>query len=368
LALLAVALGAASSVDRAPAGSETSGAQPRLRTALAFVPQTAWAAWPDPEHLVAWFYGLGDRWPTVSPPASHDPPSRRWLTARALGPPPAALAGQAPEPRPLSETLVPALPPFKEHAEALAGFVADLVAASELHRQVKMVSRVIGHSQRGRDLTLVTVSRRGAPAPTTVMVVARQHGNEPAGSYGLLQLLRLWLTTRDPGLLDLLRQVTLCAVPVANPDGADAFERGTACGVNPNRDWLSQRLPENRALAAAIRECSPAVLLDLHEETPIDDQGSFAMVLPAGGAPWLLGAVGQALKANGYDTPTSDGGLRDARLLAPWFAVRFRRPGVMVESRWDRDPAANLERRAAMHRVVVAAALRAVAARSGAKG
>jgi hypothetical protein len=56
-------------------------------------------------------------------------------------------------------------------------------------------------------------------------------------------------------------------VPRANPDGADAFTRTLANGIDANRDHTLQRTPEIRAIGALFNRYKPALVLDCHEFT-----------------------------------------------------------------------------------------------------
>ncbi len=151
--------------------------------------------------------------------------------------------------------------PSHDEAEA---FVAA-VAARAPHTVT--VER-IGTSQQGRAMLLVTLAAPGGPsaARPTVLVLAQQHGNEPAGGEAALALIDR-LAGDASGLLD---RVNVYVMPRANPDAADRFVRATASGADVNRDHLLLQTPEARAIAAVSRRVRPDVVLDLHEFTAGD--------------------------------------------------------------------------------------------------
>jgi hypothetical protein len=62
-----------------------------------------------------------------------------------------------------------------------------------------------------------------------------------------------------------LDRVDVILLPRANPDGAAAFKRGAADGIDVNRDHLLLRTPEARAIADLLATFAPLVVLDLHE-------------------------------------------------------------------------------------------------------
>jgi hypothetical protein len=149
---------------------------------------------------------------------------------------------------------------FPTHAEAIA-FVREL--AGRAPAQVRI--ETIGESQQGRPIPLVVLSGPDgvSAAVPTVLVLAQQHGNEPAGGEAALALAGQ-LAGPDAALLT---RVNVLVVPRANPDGAERFVRTTASGADVNRDHLLLQTPEARALAGVARRYRPDVVLDLHEFT-----------------------------------------------------------------------------------------------------
>ncbi len=103
------------------------------------------------------------------------------------------------------------------------------------------------------------------PAPArrpAVVIVAGQHGDEPAGTEALIVIAQELAAGRLDRVLD---QVDVYLLPRANPDGAVLGQRDGADGSDINRDHLLLRTPEAQAQAQLIREVAPVVVLDLHE-------------------------------------------------------------------------------------------------------
>ncbi|WP_367846778.1 M14 family metallopeptidase [Rhodoferax sp. WC2427] len=132
----------------------------------------------------------------------------------------------------------------------------------------------LGHSQQGKPLEALLLTRASSPdGPTiiatgrpTVLIVAQQHGNEPAGSEAALVVAR----ELAQGLLEpLLDKINVLIVPRANPDGAATDQRATANGIDMNRDHLLLNSPEARALATLTRDYQPTVVMDAHEYTVV---------------------------------------------------------------------------------------------------
>jgi hypothetical protein len=95
-----------------------------------------------------------------------------------------------------------------------------------------------------------------------VLLIAGQHGDEPAGSEALIVIAQDLAAGRLDRVLD---QVDVYLLPRANPDGAVLGQRGSADGSDVNRDHLLLRTPEARAMAQLVRDVAPVVVLDLHE-------------------------------------------------------------------------------------------------------
>ena len=262
-----------------------------------------------------------------------------------------------PEARP-----VPSIPPTLRGGKPIEEFVWTLAASMPENSPTTVWVREIGKSRKGRPILMISLARtdcRDTPC-SNVMVVAAQHGNEPAGTRAVLELLRAVVT----GDQELPPGVVVHMVPIANPDGTVAFSRRTADGGNINRDWESRRLPETKAISRVISEINPDALIDLHEQTPGCPAGMYVAGGPADRAVGVLSAVSDALKAKGLRVPVrKEGKSGSTRLLHHHFAKAYGRPALIVESKYVRKAEADLNTRSAIHKTTVTAVLQSLSSR-----
>ena len=174
---------------------------------------------------------------------------------------PEAIARQFPEPATPFTTpgFAAGRQDFTSHAEVFA--FLDALA----QRSARVAIETVGRSQQGRAMALAVLTgpRGFDPRLPTVLLLAQQHGNEPAGGEAALVLAQSLATDRSA----LLERVNVLIMPRANPDAAERFARESASGIDVNRDHLLVRTPEVQAITAAVRRYAPQVMLDLHEFT-----------------------------------------------------------------------------------------------------
>ncbi len=191
----------------------------------------------------------------------------------------------------------------------------------------------VGKSARGgRDLWLVRAADPAADQAKTlrILVLCRQHGDEPASTEAVLDLVHRLAVGGDPSLRASLARVTLYVMPMVNPDGAEAGTRANGLGADLNRDWGVFRQPETRAVADAARRLSPHLVIDAHNWDGNDEYDADCLEVPresatpegrAGHA--LQQEAVRALAADGYPVhPTAWGADSDPRLAHRWFARR----------------------------------------------
>jgi len=191
---------------------------------------------------------------------------------------PAAVAARFPEPAVTFAT--PAFEPGRAtftRNDELGAILHGLARGAAIGEHTSEVSVIpLGASQLGAPIEALAFTRPAppgsvagsaiapatAPRRPTVVILAGQHGDEPAGSEALLVVAQDLAAGRIAGVLD---RVDVILLPRANPDGAAAFKRGAADGTDVNRDHLLLQTPEARAIAELLSTFTPLVVLDLHE-------------------------------------------------------------------------------------------------------
>ena len=299
---------------------------------------------------------------------------------------PAAVAARFPAPAEHYDT--PAFDAWQADFTRHAQMMARLQAIAD-RPDVRL--QQVGSTGQGRALPMVLLAHGGRwqPGKPTLMLVAHQHGNEPAPGEAILVLLERWSAPEHAALL---RRVNIVAVPRANPDGAARFQRGNAQDLDINRDHLLLRTPEARAMAQLAARYRPQVVLDMHEFTAGDrwvakfsawakydvllqaaTTGNLDPGIAAAGLDEMLPAIRRAVQAEGlsdfwYHTttaaptsPVAMGGVQPDT----WRNIGGLRNAVSIlhESRGAGIGKQHLARRVQSHVVASEALLREMAAR-----
>lgn len=243
-----------------------------------------------------------------------------------------------------------------------AQMTARLKAAAARSPLVRVAS--LGKSAGGtRDLWLVRLADPAAdPAKTTrLLVLCRQHGDEPASTEAVLHLIHSLASGGDPALRSELTHVTLYFVPMINPDGAGAGTRVNGVGADLNRDWGLFTQPETREVANAAKLIRPALIIDAHNWDGDDEYNADCLEIPremetnfGRAAHQMQQQSVRDLAACGYAVhPTAWGEGSNPHLAHRWFTHQ-NTPSLLVETHFG-SPAdrADFERREGMYTALV---------------
>ncbi len=142
-------------------------------------------------------------------------------------------------------------PPGTTRYAPMVARLKALLAYDQTQSGHRMALSSLGQSVKGRDIWMVTLHDTDAPvpnpappelgtegpiAPKKLFYLCRQHGHEPASTEGALAFIeKLVKAQPNSPLAQDLQRVTVYVVPMANPDGAEAFLRHNAHNVDLNR-------------------------------------------------------------------------------------------------------------------------------------
>ena len=250
-----------------------------------------------------------------------------------------------------------------EYAELVAAWRGLRAAGALGLREVACV---------GAPRTLLLVDKISHPGAPLVALSAGVHGDEPAGPWALLSIVR-------DGLLDARFNYRIWCC--TNPSGYELGTRGNAEGNDVNRSFnAGGTTPEARAIVTANRDRRFALGIDLHED--FEAQGFYCYEPLVEGAAPFGAAVVRAMDANGLPVQELDDDfdvgypaearhirtLERGRVLPDAAAERAFFPGTPYSLHLMRKPgthALTLEtprnrawnERLAMHRTAVVAAL-----------
>ncbi|MBR9989812.1 MAG: serine hydrolase [Gemmatimonadetes bacterium] len=143
---------------------------------------------------------------------------------------------------------------------------------------------VTGRAASGRPIYLL----RTGTGPTRVLFWSQMHGDETTASRSLADLYNyIAASPGDTRVQTWRERLTILAVPMLNPDGADAHQRRNAFGIDVNRDVRPLATPEGRALRQVQQQYQPHFGFNLHDQNPRSRAGTtsrtaaFALLAPA---------------------------------------------------------------------------------------
>ena len=157
-------------------------------------------------------------------------------------------------------------------AEHVSSPVSPLVEHGEVVRRLDDLARTApdlfqvekaGESIEGRSIYHV----RAGSGPFGVLLWSLMHGDEPTATSALFDLFEYLRRHRqEPHVRRMLSALTLHAVPMLNPDGAQRFQRRNAQSIDVNRDALRLQTPEGKILKALRDRLAPRIGFNLHNQ------------------------------------------------------------------------------------------------------
>ncbi|MEM9144266.1 MAG: M14 metallopeptidase family protein, partial [Bacteroidota bacterium] len=126
----------------------------------------------------------------------------------------------------------------------------------------------IGLSVEGRSLPCITLGK----GETRILMWSQMHGNESTTTKAIFDLVNFLIHGNDQAR-EMLRNCTFKIIPMLNPDGAQAYTRVNANGVDLNRDAQDLGQPESKALRDTYTSFAPHYCFNLHDQRTIFNVG-----------------------------------------------------------------------------------------------
>tara|TARA_X000000368_G_scaffold125610_1_gene98584 strand:+ start:707 stop:1783 length:1077 start_codon:yes stop_codon:yes gene_type:complete len=103
-----------------------------------------------------------------------------------------------------------------------------------------------------------------------VLIWSQMHGNETTSARAVCRLIKYLLPSRSN-----LKNLQLFIIPQLNPDGAAAYSRFNANGVDINRDALNLSQPESKVLQKIFNEFQPDYCFNMHDQRSVFSAGDY---------------------------------------------------------------------------------------------
>ena len=104
-----------------------------------------------------------------------------------------------------------------------------------------------------------------------ILLWSQMHGNETTTTKSVFNFLEKLSATKNT---EWLHFFSFTFLPILNPDGAEAFTRVNANGIDLNRDSVDLSQPESQLLRSVFNEVKPNLALNMHDQRSIFSAGS----------------------------------------------------------------------------------------------
>ena len=180
---------------------------------------------------------------------------------------------------------------------------ADLKTYLDGLKKIGISVNEVGRSGAGREI----YQAEWGHGPLKVFMWSQMHGDEPTATSALIDTLTYLQKERTKDWVKKIGDtVTIRAVPMLNPDGAEIYQRRNLQGIDINRDAVDLKTPEARLLKQLRDDWRPDIGFNLHNQNSLTTVGGS----PSQATISLLVVYGDAAKT------TNPGHERNARLAS----------------------------------------------------
>lgn len=128
----------------------------------------------------------------------------------------------------------------------------------------------VGRSNANREIYQIEWGK----GPLKIFLWSQMHGDEPTATSALIDMFTVLEKNRDQEWAKrIAEKVTIRAVPMLNPDGAEVFIRRNLQGIDINRDALDLKTPEGRLLKQLRDSWQPEIGFNLHNQQALTAAG-----------------------------------------------------------------------------------------------
>jgi len=160
----------------------------------------------------------------------------------------------------------------------------------------------VGRSVANREIFQIEWGK----GPKKVFMWSQMHGDEPTATSALIDMFTVLQRNRDKDWVKgIENSMTIRAVPMLNPDGAELYVRRNLQGLDINRDARNLITPEARLLKSLRDTWLPEIGFNLHNQNELTTAGN----TPKQAAISFLSVYGDAAKTE------TDGQLRSKRMI-----------------------------------------------------
>ena len=128
----------------------------------------------------------------------------------------------------------------------------------------------VGRSYSNREIYQIEWGK----GPLKVFLWSQMHGDEPTATSTLMDMFTVLQENREKEWVrNIEKTMTIRAVPMLNPDGAELYIRRNLQGIDINRDAVNLQTPEARLLKKLRDEWSPDIGFNLHNQNALTTAG-----------------------------------------------------------------------------------------------
>ena len=146
----------------------------------------------------------------------------------------------------------------------------DLVQYLDALKKIDVKVNEVGKSAQGREIFQVEWGK----GPKKVFMWSQMHGDEPTATSALIDMFTILQKNRDKDWVKAIENtVTIRAIPMVNPDGAEVYQRRSSDGLDINRDARNLVTPEARLLKSLRDAWQPEIGFNLHNQQSLTTAG-----------------------------------------------------------------------------------------------